>query len=253
MRVVQKSHAAESRSVTPVKNAALFNYSGVPSDVANFLKAQVHRIRRQAGMSIIHIGKDLIAAKHYLSHGAFLKWVEIEVGIPARTAQAYMQVAQWASHKSATVALLPPSVLYLLSAPRTPEFYKNDILRRVEAGERIALPAIREELKALRESRPEADLDELQTEREAAAPDERSGPIAAEAEVNAALERAVAILVRALSTEDFVQVRDMLTSRPVLEEPELAMKIAAAFGTRNGEPYGSRRHAAARAENQLGA
>jgi hypothetical protein len=42
-----------------------------------------------------------IAAKHYLSHGSFLRWVETEAGLPARTAQAYMQVAHWASGKNA--------------------------------------------------------------------------------------------------------------------------------------------------------
>jgi hypothetical protein len=84
-----------------------FDYGVLESSVAEFLeflKVQVHRIRRQAPISIVHIGKGLIVAKHYLSRGMFLKWVEGEVGIPARTAQAYMHVAQWAAHKNATVA-----------------------------------------------------------------------------------------------------------------------------------------------------
>ena len=99
------------------------------------------------------MGKGLIGAKHYLSHGAFLRWVESEVGIPARTAQAYMRVAQWVSGKSPTIKHLPPTILYLLSAPSTPQEFIVDILKRAEAGEQFVLPAIRSELKALRVSR----------------------------------------------------------------------------------------------------
>ncbi len=78
--------------------------------------------------------------------------------MPVRTAQAYMRVAQWASGKNAIVAHLSPTMLYLLSAPSTPEDFVSDILARVEAGESIAPSVMREELKALRSNkRPEDD------------------------------------------------------------------------------------------------
>src|ERR1700712_4880530 len=100
----------------------IFDYSSVSSPLANFLKGQADRIRRQCVTSIIQIGKALLEAKRHLSHGAFLLWVECEVCMPVRTAQAYMRVAQWASaQKTAVVAHLSPTILYLLSAPSTPE------------------------------------------------------------------------------------------------------------------------------------
>src|SRR5436305_1571476 len=79
-----------------------FDYSSLPPSVARFLRGQADRIRQHCASSIIQIGKALLEAKHHLSHGAFLPWVECEVGIPARTAQVYMRSANWAAGKSAT-------------------------------------------------------------------------------------------------------------------------------------------------------
>jgi hypothetical protein len=219
----------KGRSIEPVKNDLSFDYSTLSSSAAEFLKRQAHRIRQQAAISIIHIGNDLIGAKHYLSHGAFLNWIEAEVGIPARTAQAYMQVAQWAAHKSATVALLPPSILYFLSASSTPASFINDILTRVEAGERITLPNIREELRSLRESRREGSPSKGRKVQGRTQPDQKTWPIAVGKEVKATLQQAVSIMARELSSEDFAQVREILTSKTVLDDPELAKKIAVAF------------------------
>jgi hypothetical protein len=64
-----------------------------------------YRIRRGYSGAIVQIGKSLLQAKHYLSHRLFVRWVEDEVGLPARTAQAHMQAARWLQAKSATVAL----------------------------------------------------------------------------------------------------------------------------------------------------
>jgi len=130
---------------------ATFDYASLPQSVARFLQGQADRIRRQCSSSIIQIGKALIEAKRHLSHGGFVQWVECEVGIPARTAQVYMRAASWASGKSATVAHLPPSALYLLSAPSAPEKFIEEILQRIDAGEHIAPSAMREQLKTFQQ------------------------------------------------------------------------------------------------------
>jgi hypothetical protein len=229
-----KRNEVNRQSVEHAKNDSHFDYRNLPSAVTDFLKGQAHRIRRQAAMSIIHIGKDLIAAKHYLPHGAFLDWVVAEVDIPARTAQAYMQVAQWAANKSASVALLPPALLYFLSASHTPESFVNNILRRVEAGEHVVLPAIREELKRLRESRLKGNPDPGRTVPPAAPLDHGDWAITVETEPTASLQHAVAILGRGLCMEDFALVREIFTSKAVLDAPELARNIAAAFSAWSG-------------------
>jgi hypothetical protein len=223
----------------PPSDVAWFDYTDVSSSVAKFLKGQADRIRRSVGKSIIEIGKDLVAAKHYLSHGAFLRWVESEVGIPARTAQAYMQVAQWATGKNATVALLPPTLLYLLSAPSTPKDFIDDVLKRAGAGEHIGLPAIRGELKALRETlRDEEKQDGGVVHRP---PERRAENPPTKLDVGATVVEAVAVLARGLSEADFVRVRDIMTSKIVLDDPKLPEKIEAAFRTVTRSPERTRK------------
>jgi hypothetical protein len=229
---VESSHTeTEARSVERPTKCSGFDYSALPPSAADFLKGQAYRIRRQAAMSIVHIGKDLVAAKHFLSHGAFLRWVEIEVGLPPRTAQAYMQVSQWASRKNANIAHLPPSLLHLLSARSAPESYVDNVLRRIEAGERIALPDVRTDLRDLRqnhlsESATKRDIPERDRK-----PNQRDSPSLIEMNTKLALQRVVSILMRGLSSDDFAKVREVMTSKAVLDDPELVVTIASAFST----------------------
>lgn len=106
--------ASESAASNVVRgrglNGTKLDHGTLPHSVARFLQGQADRIRPQCASSIIQIGKALAEAKRHLSLGRFFQWVECEVG----TAQAYMRAANWASGKSATVAHLPPSALYLL-------------------------------------------------------------------------------------------------------------------------------------------
>lgn len=44
--------------------------------------------RHEVGVSVIRIGRALIGAKHYLSHGAFLHWLSSEIGIPVQDAES---------------------------------------------------------------------------------------------------------------------------------------------------------------------
>lgn len=100
-------------STNDISIRARFDYSDVQPTVARFLRGQADRIRQQCVTSIIQIGKALREAKRHLSHGAFLQWVEWEVCIPVRAAQAYMRVAAWAADKGAAVVHLTPTTLYL--------------------------------------------------------------------------------------------------------------------------------------------
>jgi len=213
----------------------------VPSSVAKFLSGQADRIRRQCVTSIIQIGKALLEAKHHLSHGAFLRWVEGEVCIPVRSAQAYMRVASWASNKGATVAHLPPSVLYLLSASSTPAKLVADILKRAEAGEYIVPSAMRAELKAARAKQQQELSEQQEKERQDCrraenpfaqqAPYKVSnwGPIVIESETGGGVNELFTILVRGLSASDFERVRDIVTSDAVLRDPQLAENLKRAF------------------------
>lgn len=207
-----------------------FDYGDMSSSVATFLMGRAERIRRQASSSVIGIGRDLVEAKRYLSHGAFIAWVEGEVGIPARTAQAYMRVAKWGPAKSAKISQLPVSLLYVLSASGTPEEFAADVVKRVESGERISVRAIHTELRDLREMKCE-DLRERPSFREVRGKD--TSAIAATTHVATAppLLEAVAILGHALSEQEFARVHDIMTDKSIMKDPELARKIRNAFST----------------------
>jgi hypothetical protein len=206
-----------------------FDYNQVPSSLASFLKGQADRIRKQCVTSIIQIGKALNEAKRHLSHGAFLNWVECEVCLPPRTAQAYMKVASWAADKSAAVAHLSPSTLCALSASNTPSEYVANILSRIENGENIAHSAIRSELKALRGSvqHGSGNLREAKMRRVVQKPafsknlGERANPDC--------LEELVAFLARILSPADFERVRELVTSEAVLTDPRLPETLLRVF------------------------
>ena len=206
-----------------------FDYETVSSSVAKFLRGQADRIRRQSATSIIQIGKALIEAKRHLSHGGFLRWVECEVGIPARTAQAYMRVASWASDKGAIVAHLSPSALHLLSAASVPEGFVTDIIRRTEAGERIAPNVLREELRAYGGRRCLVEAENLASSTRLTSPSDLMRE--AENEALSAVAELVTILAQSLSASDFARVREIATSDTVLSDPQLPMTLERAFNS----------------------
>lgn len=203
-----------------------FNYAVVPPSVANFLQGQADRIRRLCVSSAVQTGKALLEAKRYLSHGEFLAWIELEVGISARAAQLYMRAAQWVSKKHENVSHLSPSMLYILSASSTPEELRQEVLNRLEAGERIKVSAIRTRLRRLKEGGLDEPPDSAPSMHGTAAP---SG-MDARAGIDQ-LSKAIAILARELPTGTFALVRDLLTSSAVLDDPELPKKLVAAFST----------------------
>jgi hypothetical protein len=200
-----------------------FDYGAMSPSVEKFLRGQAERILRQCASSIIQIGKALVEAKRHLSHGAFLRWVESEVGIPSRTAQAYMRAAQWAARKSATVAHLPPSAIYMLSARGVPEAFVVEVLERLEAGEQIGVAAIRKELKAFvngRSGMHAADTTVQQL---------RDGYLVDDPMIGSPIAELAKLLTHKLSEPDFARVCQILTSDSVLSDPHLAEKLERAF------------------------
>ncbi|UGB28689.1 DUF3102 domain-containing protein (plasmid) [Methylorubrum sp. B1-46] len=66
--------------------------------------------------------------KELLGHGNFLPWIKDEFGMSDRTALNFMRVAE--RFKSEIVSDLPPTVLYALAAPSTPDEVKDEIIDR---------------------------------------------------------------------------------------------------------------------------
>lgn len=214
---------AISAAQQQAKDGLEFDYRPLPSSVTKFLRGQATRIRQYGSKSIVQIGKDLAGAKHYLSHGEFLRWVEREVGLPARTAQAYMRVAHWASSKGAIVALLPPTALYALSSPGVPTEIIEDVLKRAERGESIGLPALRAQLRNLRKITKVSNFSEPEGQ-EILEPTHHHMTFPM-------ISKAVGILARSLTAGDFARVREIMTSEKVLDDPNLGETLRQAFGT----------------------
>jgi hypothetical protein len=149
------------------------------------------------------------------------------VGLSPRTAQAYMRVANWAFSKSATVALLPPTALYVLASSGVPAEFVEEVLRRVEDGESIQLPSLRAQVKALRETTSQPNGRSADGE-----VGDQSGDalhVRAAAGSAALILNAVRILARGLTASDFAHVREIITSQPVLGDPNLPRLIERAF------------------------
>jgi Protein of unknown function (DUF3102) len=116
-----------------------FDYSVIDADLASNLRRQATRIRTRIGKAtqdLIDIGRDLLAAKkHLIDHGDFIKWVEAEVGIARRTAQAYMAIAKLADDKGAAVALLPPTTVHRLASKSAPPEVVNEVVAKAQSGD----------------------------------------------------------------------------------------------------------------------
>jgi len=217
------------------RGALQFNYDAYEPSIGKFLKSQADRIQRYVRTSAIQIGKDLIAGKRYLSHGEFHNWVVREVGIPIRTAQAYMQVAQWASGKSATVTNLPPSLLYALSARSTPKEFSVALLERIEAGAPVTPSFVREQLVVLRKMKTTSSTDTNVEMANVAIYVSDTQPVA-DHHCRYAVQEAISIICRGLRTADFERVKSIMTQEAVLRDPTLNQKIALAFDTVNDAP-----------------
>jgi Protein of unknown function (DUF3102) len=125
-------------AVLPVTPSA-FDYSAIDADLAANLRRQATRIRTRIGKAtqdLIDIGRDLLAAKkHLIDHGDFVKWVETEVGIARRTAQAYMAIAKLADDKGAVIALLPPTTVHRLASKSAPPEVVSKVVAKAQSGD----------------------------------------------------------------------------------------------------------------------
>jgi hypothetical protein len=116
-----------------------FDYSAIDADLACNLRQQANRIRTRIGeatQDLIDIGRDLLAAKkHLIGHGDFIRWVEAEVGIPRRTAQAYMAIAKLADDRGAVIALLPPTTVHRLASKSAPSEVVSEVVAKAQSGD----------------------------------------------------------------------------------------------------------------------
>jgi hypothetical protein len=117
-----------------------FAYDSVsPQDASKLKRARVDILLQVSTTvkAIIGIGHQLLTVKSVLDRGQFVQWVETECVFSLRSAENFARVARFVHEKNATVANLPPTTLYLISARNAaPEFVK-DVLALAATGATI--------------------------------------------------------------------------------------------------------------------
>jgi Protein of unknown function (DUF3102) len=94
---------------------------------------------------VIQIGGRLSECKLICGHGNWLAWLEREFGWSADTAERFIQVSTPSNQIPQLAEFdLPLSGLYLLAASSTPEEARNEIIKRAEAGEPVAVSDVKE-------------------------------------------------------------------------------------------------------------
>src|SRR5262245_24533666 len=94
---------------------------------------------------VIEIGGRLSECKLICGHGNWLAWLEREFGWSADTAERFIRVSTLSNQIPQLAEFdLPLSGLYLLAASSTPEEARNEIIKRAEASEPVAVSDIKE-------------------------------------------------------------------------------------------------------------
>lgn len=91
--------------------------------------------KAESGEDIIEIGRELTAVKPSLE-GTFDAWFEAETGLDRQMAYKFIGATEkFGGGAYNNYTSLSPTVLYLLSAPSTPETVVQQAIEKAEAGE----------------------------------------------------------------------------------------------------------------------
>ncbi|MBV7326719.1 DUF3102 domain-containing protein [Chloroflexi bacterium TSY] len=92
------------------------------------------RLKRAAN-DIFVVGQRLNQIKNLLAHGDWLDWLQEEFDLSERLARNFMTVDKRLGPKSAKFADLPPSSLYLLASPSTPDKALDLVEHQLDEGD----------------------------------------------------------------------------------------------------------------------
>lgn len=98
-----------------------YDYAQIAAEHRDAIKIVAVDIRtrgERAKRDILAIGKGLLDVKERLPHGQFMDWCNTEFELSERTARNIMGVYERFKDRSADVALLSDTVLYMLASPQ---------------------------------------------------------------------------------------------------------------------------------------
>ena len=135
-----------------------FDYSPLPTKVAEQVQSAAERIRQSIKRTIEHViqvGNELLAVKDALPHGEFGPWLRAEFGWTERTARNFMGVAGRFGPKTEIISVLriDPTAAYLLAAPSAPDEARETAIERAENGEHITTAVAKDIIKKERAKR----------------------------------------------------------------------------------------------------
>ncbi|MFC6742669.1 DUF3102 domain-containing protein [Methylobacterium tardum] len=154
------------------------------AEVAREARSVVERYHQRTRTYVINTGSDLLEMKARLDRGTFYPWAKSEMGISPRMAQNFMRAAKRFGDKSEIISRLPPTAIYALAAPSTPDALCASVAERLEAGQKLTSKAVAAEI---REARAAAKVKGQQADplhqwhgQEEGAPERREPPQAPE-------------------------------------------------------------------------
>ena len=138
----------QTTAVTVVEQAAVtlaYDYGTVAEAHRESVRRAALTIKprlKRAAEDIFVIGKELRATKALLPHGEYSQWLDVEFGLSDRMAQRFVGVYERLGAKSDIMSVLPPTTLYLLAAPSTPDQAIASVEQQLDAGEHIGVAAV---------------------------------------------------------------------------------------------------------------
>jgi hypothetical protein len=128
--------------LTQVSAELHYDYNQLPSEHREAVRRSARIIKpllKRTAEDIFTIGGELRAVKDMLPHGRYTEWLEVEFGLSERMAQHFVNVRERLGPKSEKFSVLPPSTLYLLAAPSTPDEAIEIVEGRIDAGDRMSV------------------------------------------------------------------------------------------------------------------
>lgn len=126
-----------------ITDISTFDYASLDKPTAEFLLHETEEIKtlmKKTVEGIIETGERLSRVKQRLKHGEFMAWIETEIKCHYSTALHFMRVWQTFGEQKKQISDvgINVSVLYLLSAPSTPEKLRTEIVEMAKAGNPVS-------------------------------------------------------------------------------------------------------------------
>lgn len=189
----------------------------------NIITAEIQFYNRQAGESLLEVGKRLIEAKEQLAHGEWLGWLSQSVGYSDATAQRIMRITREYDNPALVTELGVSKALTLLALPPAEREDFMEEVHEVDGEEKSVSDMSKRELeKAVRER---AEAIRQKEEAEAAAENarrvaEESAAAMAAADERAAAARAELERLQAEKDELSGALEQVRNAEPTLPEEE---------------------------------